>query len=271
MGLPRTGSTIVYNMIRKALEADNPNTLSGYVGDLVSTARAFSTDDSASAALALRSMGVPLVVKLHLMPHIYQLFGPVQQAPAELGIDKIICTCRDLRMQVLSNIRMGWSSMVYEENLLQEDFCLGELKSTQLLSPSDLEDPRTWVLQARAQIRCLDKIKDWAGRDGIQWIRTEDIPRKFADPQGRAWLKQELEPLPGTRQRSESELEVLATFLDGIKPLQCSSTVAVNPSTHMHRGHIRKSEALKDYERAGIEAIEADPDCSAWLSEHGYT
>ncbi|KAJ8906995.1 hypothetical protein NDN08_003478 [Rhodosorus marinus] len=271
MGLPRTGSTIVYNMIRKALEADNPNTLSGYVSDLVSTAKTFSTDDSASAALALKSMGVPLVVKLHLMPHIYQMFGSVQRAPSELGIDKIICTSRDVRMQVLSNIRMGWSSMVYEENLLEENFCLEEFQNTRLLSPSDLKDPKTWVLQARAQIRCLDKIKDWAGRDGIQWIRTEDIPHKFADAQGRAWLKQELEPLPGTRQRSESELEILATLLDGIKPLQCSSTVAVNPSTHMHRGHIRTSAALQEYERAGIDAIEADPDCSTWLSQHGYT
>lgn len=64
-------------------------------------------------------------------------------------------------------------------------------------------------------------------------------------------------------------LDLVCETLEGLIPVKCSSTMAVNPITHLHRGHIHSDHQSQE-EKNGMSAIWEDDECRAWLVANGY-
>jgi len=177
MGTTRTGTTLVYNVVKRAMDLRDPNTLSGFFTDLAGSARAFSTHPSASVFEAVRSMSVPVVTKLHLMEDVVDFFGTATKSAADLGVDVVYINYRDLRRQVLSAKRMNWQGDVRPEDFSRPDFCVKKA-GRRPLKPSEWNKPKTWVIQAQAIIHCNEKILKWAEGTKVVPLKYEELPKE---------------------------------------------------------------------------------------------
>ncbi|GAB0489106.1 hypothetical protein MMPV_000322 [Pyropia vietnamensis] len=310
-GGSRSASTWVYNVARILLRVRDPNTVAGWYEDLASMVGAYAQlvpgNDTyaevgtASRLEALRSLDTSVLIKVHLVQEWATLLGgeyrPSQGWAAAWGggslheqlpnvsitelseaADVVLTSHRDVREVVRSLRHMGWGTRVNPAAFSHPDFCRRPYDTRWMRPPplgaAGYADADAWVAMARAHILCRERLLASAGDKVVLDVAAEDLSGASEAEQLRlvrtiaaafAW--------PYT----DAELAGVVTEVARLRVPPCAAPatggvqLVLNPTTHIHRGHIRLAAAnVEAVDAAGVAAIEADPVCRAWLVRHGY-
>lgn len=254
-GLPRTGSTWVYNVLRILMRKRDPNTVAGWYADLIAIWKNHKTgkyDNMKQTWLqAYSSLNTSLLLKMH-GPGPFKLFS----RGGKLGdlADLTVITHRDLRTEVRSWVYQNWNTSVHSGNIAGTPF----------------SDPGQWVrvaehiLKERASTlksigdgRYLDiRYEDWVGKG----IDTQvQVLRKLADELG--WVF------------TEDDLRETAIEAERLEPPANGALLMYNPVNKLHPGHTRVDSENPEFKLAlarGFEAITHDEACNEFLREKMY-
>jgi len=312
----RTGTTYLYNLARIILRNRDPNTISGWYEDLIESTTLYVSPDPPQKVTRLASNSVPLsrwngtldhylqtgttiLVKCHSLAIARRLFSGCMNDDSEDGdsaefmrrdcpVDLVVLSHRDLTTQTASTRRMGWGRRIDEDNI-RPGMCRGPDKKKEPPKPSprltdaDWADPKTWELAARVESLCADEWENAAGSKaievGMEGILTRDDRIKSAI--GIATAINSIHAKGGIPNYKD-DVQRAVSECDLLRPLSCSSAMAVNPLTHYHRGHIspwtnpEDEEGLKRQKQwqrdaaMGAKAIWEQPDLARWMKKRGY-
>lgn len=195
------------------------------------------------------------------------------------GADVVLTSHRDLREVVRSLRHMGWGTRVNPAAFDHPDFCRRPHDPRWAPPPvgaAGYADAAVWVNMARAHILCRDRLLASAGARVVL-----DVPAEvLAGPAAAATRLRHIRTIAAALDwpYTEAELEGVVTEVARLRVPPCTPEggsgvrrLVLNPTTHIHRGHIRLGAAnVEAVDAAGVAAIEADPVCRAWLVKHGY-
>lgn len=261
---------------------------------------------AASRLEALRSLDTSVLVKVHLVQEWATLLGG-EHRPSKAGrggwgvlgggadeppvvpmvelseaADVVLTSHRDVREVVRSLRHMGWGTRVNPAAFSHPDFCRRPYDSRWApvpLGTAGYADADAWVAMARAHLLCRERLLASAGDKLVLDVAAEALPGASAAAQLR--LVRSIAAAfewPYT----EAELVGVVTEVARLRVPPCGAPagggggvggaqLVLNPTTHIHRGHIRLAAAnVEAVDAAGVAAIEADPVCRAWLVRHGY-
>ncbi|CAN8065865.1 unnamed protein product [Agarophyton chilense] len=255
-GLPRTGSTWVYNVLRILARIRDPNSVAGWYADLINIWKNHKTRRyehmKESWLTAYRSLNTSLVIKMH-GPGPFKLFS--HGSPLEKGADLTVITHRDLRTEVRSWVYQNWNSSIHS----------GDINST------PFKDPNQWV---RVAHHILDERKSTLKSIGSG---------RFLDIRYEEWNNQPLEKQVAVIKQIADELdwdytsaELMATAIEAarLEPPANDAVLMYNPVNKLHPGHTRVDATNPDFIKAlksGFRAIEQDTDSSLFLNLKHYT
>ena len=307
-GGARTGTTYLYNLVRILLRQRDPNTISGWYEDLSYAAGRYATPDPPSSPIldrtsassgdynvwngaldAYRNTGTTVLVKVHLLAHATRLFtgcdGPKDIAAKDCPIDLVILSHRDLCSQIASLRRMGWGTSINRGDVLSSpsEYCRKRkdpaIGAAPGLTNEEWSNAETWVTQAHAMAACHEQWLIAAGEK-----LAVDVPTGGADIGLAEKLIKRIEETGGDDRLASGTFRTDAKSAiaeaDALRPLACASHLAVNPITHLHRGHVvvnstvdssdggSENEAQQhrdeDDRDRGCAAIDADPSLRDW-------
>eukprot|EP00563_Minutocellus_polymorphus_P012010 CAMPEP_0181072756 /NCGR_PEP_ID=MMETSP1070-20121207/28729_1 /TAXON_ID=265543 /ORGANISM="Minutocellus polymorphus, Strain NH13" /LENGTH=409 /DNA_ID=CAMNT_0023153809 /DNA_START=53 /DNA_END=1282 /DNA_ORIENTATION=- len=312
-GGSRTGTTFLYNLLRIVLRQRDPNTISGWFEDLSYAAGRYASPDPPTSPVldmalqqtndvdamwkgALDSYlhtGTTVLVKVHSLAYSTRLFtgcdGPDAFASPECPVDLVLYSTRELCAQIASIRRMGWGNVLDRQAVLDDptEFCRkqkdAKTKKDSKLSDEDWAKGDVWVDQALALAACNKEWLKATGMDkllanvpmegGVGVDLVERIIRRIKDAGGDDDVDQQS---PNSIFKMDAEMALAEA--KALRPLACSSHVAVNPITHYHRGHVvagrsptkkrggdnekeeNRLESDEEDKQRGCAAIEASPD-----------
>lgn len=254
-GLPRTGSTWVYNVLRILMRKRDPNTVAGWYADLIAIWKNHKTGKydhlKESWLEAYKSLNTSLLLKMH-GPGPFKLFS----RGGKLGAltDLTVITHRDLRTEVRSWVYQNWNSSVHSGRI----------------SGTPFSDPQQWVrvaehilnerrttLASIGEGNYLDiRYEDWMGKD----IDTKiDIVERLADEL--AW------------DFSPDDLRDTVIEADRLEPPAGAAVLMYNPVNKLHPGHTRVDSNNEEFKQAldnGFQAILDDSNCHDFLEQKHY-
>jgi len=301
-GGSRSASTWVYNVARILLRVRDPNTVAGWYEDLAGLTGAYAQLEAgndtyrhvgvASRLDALRSLDTSVLLKIHLVQEWATLLGgadvstttatggasdadlvPLTELSA--AADVVLTSHRDVREVVRSLRHMGWGSRVNPAAFDHPDFCRRPYDARWAPSPLGADgyrDADAWVNMARAHILCRERLLASAGDKLALDVAAEELHSAPA-----AVALRHIRTVAAALEwpYTDAELEGVATEVARLRVPPCHSGYGVqlvlNPTTHMHRGHVRlAAENVGAVDAAGVAPIEADPLCRRSLVAHGY-
>ena len=276
-GGSRTGTTFLYNLLRILLRQRDPNTISGWFEDLSYAAGRYASPDPPSSPVldpALRAThdvgrmwsgaldpylraGTTVLVKVHGLAYSTRLFagcdGPEAFAAPDCPVDLVLYSTRHLCSQIASIRRMGWGSVVDRREILSDptEFCRkqknAKTKKGADLSDEDWQKEDTWVDQALGIAACNKEWIEAVGTDkllanvpmegGVGLDLVERLVRRIREAGG----DDDLASVDNKIFRMNAETALAEA--NALRPLACSSHIAVNPITHLHRGHVVTSRS----------------------------
>ena len=269
-GGARTGTTFLYNLLRILLRQRDPNTISGWFEDLSYAAGRYASPDPPTSPVlderlrqtsdvekmwkgaldAYLHTGTTVLVKVHSLSYSTRLFtgcdGPDAFASPECPVDLVLYSTRDLCSQIASIRRMGWGHVLDRKEIVSDptEFCRKKkntkMKAGVYLTDEDWQNEDTWVTQALALAACNDEWIRAVGTEkllanvplegGVGLDLVERIVRRIKDAGG----DEDFEG--GSIFQMNAEMALAEA--NALRPLACSSHIAVNPITHLHRGHV---------------------------------
>lgn len=253
-GLPRTGSTWVFNILRILLRMRDPNTVAGWYADLIAIWKNHKThkyDNMKESWLeAYQSLGTSLLIKTH-GPGAFRSFS--RGLPLS-SVHLTVLTHRDLRTEVRSWVYQNWNSSIHAGHIGDTPFA----------------DSSQWVHVAHRILDERNSTLASIGKGSYLDIRYEDWSQKGDDAQ--------LHIVRAIADRLEwpfTDEELLAAIFEvkRIIPPADGARLMYNPISKLHPGHTRidtKEPKFLDALKAGFEAIEQDPLCSDFLVKQGY-
>eukprot|EP00581_Thalassiosira_minuscula_P000580 CAMPEP_0183748884 /NCGR_PEP_ID=MMETSP0737-20130205/68003_1 /TAXON_ID=385413 /ORGANISM="Thalassiosira miniscula, Strain CCMP1093" /LENGTH=350 /DNA_ID=CAMNT_0025984627 /DNA_START=171 /DNA_END=1223 /DNA_ORIENTATION=+ len=273
-GGARTGTTFLYNLLRILLRQRDPNTISGWFEDLSYAAGRYAIPDPPTSPVLDETLGqtndidamwkgaldsylhtgTTVLVKVHSLSYSTRLFtgcnGPDAFASSDCPVDLVLYSTRDLCSQLASIRRMGWGAVLERKKrkeILSDptEFCRNQKNSKQkkgvYLSDEDWQDENTWVDQALGRAACNEEWIKAVGTDkllanvpmegGVGIDLVKRIVRRIQDAGGD-------EALTSNKHIFQMDAEMALAEANALRPLACSSHIAVNPITHFHRGHV---------------------------------
>ena len=316
-GGARTGTTFLYNLLRILLRQRDPNTISGWFEDLSYAAGRYASPDPPTSPVlderlrqtsdvekmwkgALHSYlhtGTTVLVKVHSLSYSLRLFtgcdGSDAFASPECPVDLVLYSTRDLCSQIASIRRMGWGNVLDRKEIVSDptEFCRKQqntkMKKGVYLTDEDWQNEDTWVAQALGLAACNDEWIKAVGTDkllanvpmegGVGLDLVERIVRRIRDA-GR-------DTDFGSSSIFQMNAEMALAEANALRPLACSSHIAVNPITHLHRGHVvtarsgggkagedgdvekdDQKEMDEEDKQKGCAAIDASPDLRKFVS-----
>lgn len=260
---------------------------------------------AASRLEALRSLDTSVLIKVHLVQEWATLLGGEHRPPKAGGgrwgapwgradeppdvpmvelseaADVVLTSHRDVREVVRSLRHMGWGTRVNPAAFSHPDFCRRPYDARWAPAPlgaAGYADADAWVAMARAHLLCRERLLASAGDKLVLDVPAEALAGASAATQAR--LVQAVAAAfdwPYT----DAELAGVVTEVARLRVPPCAAPagggggggvhLVLNPTTHIHRGHIRLAATnVEAVDAAGVAAIEADPVCRAWLVRHGY-
>ncbi|KAI0565588.1 P-loop containing nucleoside triphosphate hydrolase [Gracilaria domingensis] len=254
-GLPRTGSTWVYNVLRILARIRDPNSVAGWYADLINIWKNHKTGRydhmKESWLTAYKSLNTSVVIKMH-GPGPFKLFS--HGLPLEKAADLTVITHRDLRTEVRSWVYQNWNSSIHS----------GEIDST------PFGDPSQWV---RVAHHILDERKSTLKSIGSG---------RFLDIRYEDWNNEALEKQLEIIGQIANELhwdytkdELMATAIEAarLEPPANGAVLMYNPVNKLHPGHTRVDATNPKFVHAlqnGFRAIEQDPDSGQFLQLKNY-
>lgn len=254
-GLPRTGSTWVYNVLRILLRMRDPNSIAGWYADLMAIWRNHKThryDNMQESWLeAYQSLGTSLLIKTH-GPGAFRSFS--RGRSLGVGADLTVLTHRDLRTEVRSWVYQNWNNSIHTGRIADTPF----------------GDPAQWVRVAQKILHERNSTLNSIGTGNYIDIRYEDWGQKGSDAQ-----------LPIVRALADklewtfTDEELRSAILEAkrIFPPADGARLMYNPVSKLHPGHTRIDANNPDFVealRAGYEAIEQDEITGDFLRSEGY-
>lgn len=254
-GLPRTGSTWLYNVLRILMRKRDPNTVAGWYADLISLWKNHKTGKyrymNATWLEAYKSLNTSLLLKMH-GPGPFKLFSRGGKL-SELA-DLTVTSHRDLRTEVRSWVYQNWNSSIHSGDINHTPF----------------GDPRQWVRVARhilnerrATVESIGMGKyldigyeEWMGR-GIE-TQTHVVGRLAAELD---W------------NFTEHELRDVVDETERLQPPAEGALLMYNPINKLHPGHTRVDADNPQFQQAlerGYQAILNDPMCNEFLKTMKY-
>lgn len=254
-GLPRTGSTWVYNVIRILARIRDPNSVAGWYADLINIWKNHKTGRydhmKESWLAAYKSLNTTLVIKMH-GPGPFKLFS--HGAPLGKQANLTVITHRDLRTEVRSWVYQNWNASIHAGNIGSTPF--GDPNQWVRVARHILDERRS-TLSSVGSGRVLDiRYEDWNKKSLVQQVL---VIKKIAD---------ELD-WPYTRE------ELVATAVEAarLEPPANDAVLMYNPVNKLHPGHTRvdaKNPTFVNALEKGFRAIEKDVDSHSFLKSKRY-
>jgi len=255
-GLPRTGSTWIYNILRILMRIRDPNSIAGWYADLQAIWKNHKTHKydhmEVSWLEAYRSLGTSILLKMH-GPSAFRGFS--RGDSLSTGANLTVLTHRDLRTEVRSWVYQNWNSSIHK----------GEIAKTPFI------DPDMWVQIAHKILRERNTTLDSVGTG----CRLLDI--KYED-----WNHKPEEVQLGIVQQLADALDWDFTITElkdavleakRIHPPRDGARLMYNPVSKLHPGHRRVNSEDPAFVQAlelGYKAIEDDEISGRFLRENGY-
>lgn len=246
-GAPRTGSTLIFNVLRVLMRLRDPNTVASSSWMLAKL-----VPENASLALydriaQIRTMATSLLIKVHTARQYYSFAGPLHQQQFEDQVDVLVTGYRDLRDECVSAFQ------IFVQNR------------------SEWEQGRRWAQMCRALIRRRDSLIVEAGNIvPVVDVRFEDWHEGGARSLlglirrlGRSlpWDYSEEEHFQTLREVEQLRVPVGGDVGNHVE----WHVVNLMSPRHISKG-IMGTQLISD----GIQAIYNDPVCKSWLVENGY-
>lgn len=254
-GLPRTGSTWVYNVLRILLRMRDPNSVSGWYADLIAIWKNHKTgryDHMSESWLSVyKSLNTSLLLKMH-GPGPFKSFS--KGSRLEAGSDLTVITHRDLRTEVRSWVYQNWNGSIHA----------GDITNTPFGNPAD------WVRVAHHILRERKATLNSIGRGNFLDIRYEDWNGKSVNTQVAV-----VEKLARELRWNYTKGELLAAVVEAarLEPPANDAKLMYNPVNKLHPGHVRVDSSNSAFQAAlqrGYRAIETDAETSAFLRLKKY-
>lgn len=254
-GLPRTGSTWVYNIARILMRIRDPNSIAGWYADLIAIWKNHKThryDNMKISWLdAYKSLNTSLVIKTH-GPGAFKAFSRGKSLGE--GADVTLLTHRDLRTEVRSWVYQNWNNSIHAGNIAHTPFA----------------DAAAWTRVAAHILRERNMTMESVGKGRYLDIRYEDWNRKGMQAQLQIVQKiaAELEWDFTARELRQAVIEA-----SRIHPPAYDTVLMYNPVSKLHPGHERVDASDLKFQKAlkaGYKAIEKDVDGGAFLRQQGY-
>lgn len=255
-GLPRTGSTWIYNILRILMRIRDPNSIAGWYADLQAIWKNHKTHKYDNMDIswleAYKSLGTSILIKMH-GPGAFKGFS--RGYSLSTGANLTVLTHRDLRTEVRSWVYQNWNSSIHS----------GEIAKTPFI------DPAQWVKIAHRILHERNSTLSSAGT-GCQLIdiKYEDWNHKSAEIQLGI-----VQQLADALQWDFTTQELKDAVLEAkrIRPPHDAARLMYNPVSKLHPGHTRINSEDPAFVQAlelGYKAIEEDPISGGFLRENGY-
>lgn len=254
-GLPRTGSTWVYNVLRILMRIRDPNSVAGWYADLIAIWKNHKThrydNMKVSWLEAYRSLNTSLLLKMH-GPGPFKLFS--HGKPLSHSADLTVITHRDLRTEVRSWVYQNWNSSIHA----------GDIENT------PFGDATQWVRVAHHILNERKTTINSIGDGRFLDIRYEEWNQHDLDAQIRvvATLANQLD-----WDFTDSDLRAAAIEAARLEAPAAGAVLMYNPVNKLHPGHTRIDSDHPSFKIAlekGYNAITEDPDCNAFLRSKHY-
>lgn len=254
-GLPRTGSTWVYNVLRILMRQRDPNTVAGWYADLQNIWRNHKThrydNMKVSWLEAYRSLGTSLLIKMH-GPSPFRGFS--RGLSLGEGADLTVLTHRDLRSEVRSWVYQNFNASVHAGRV--DDTPFGDSAQWVRVAHKILAE-RNSTLNSIAHGNALDiRYEDWSGQGPDAQLA---VVRQIAD---------KLDWHFDDDQLRDAILEAAR-----IHPPDDGAVLMYNPVSKLHPGHTRidaNDPTFQNALRNGFRAIEQDGTTAEFLKSQGY-
>ena len=220
------------------------------------------------------------MVKVHDLAHGIRLFSGCDVHPLEIKhqdcpVDAVFQTHRDLGPQTASNKRMAWLRKLYPSDLDDPvEFCRKQKRHWRLrpyLTDKDWTNMDTsWILQSKAIITCH---REWYKAAGSKLVLDTSMENMTSYEKRLDLANKIVEQLQRLDPDFVHDMDPVKAVeeADKLRPLGCSSWLAVNPNTHFHRGHvIVKNDRQDSNEFKAPDDMNKDPIIQQWRKEFGY-
>lgn len=254
-GLPRTGSTWVFNVLRILLRMRDPNSVAGWYADLINIWKNHKThrwDHMRETWLdAYRSLNTSLLLKMH-GPGPFRGFS--HGSSLESSTDLTVITHRDLRTEVRSWVYQNWNASIHAGDISKTPFSNSE---EWVRVAHHILTERKNTLESIGQGKAIDiRYEDWNDKPFPVQIKVIREMAIHLDWDFTNW-----------------ELRYAAVEAARLEPPAQGAILMYNPVSKLHAGHTRVDASGSAFQAAlhgGYKAIYEDPQCKAFLREKRY-
>lgn len=245
-GLPRSGSTLMFNLLRVMLRQRDPNTVSGYVTDL----KRMGGGRGNSSLEAYRALNTTVLVKTH---------GPVDWERFTGG--RSLASSADLTVLTRRDLRDEARSLIFMEQISHIRRPLRE-------RPYAFEDPAHWVMVARTFVYARRATFKSVGRG-----RFVDVPYEKWNGETERLQIRWVRKLAKAMDWEFSEDEMRAALHETKRLRPPAYGAMPHPVTQLHGNHVTKPihhPRIENAVKEGYKAIAKDTLCRMFLRRFRY-
>lgn len=247
-GAPRTGSTLIFNILRILMRIRDPNTVASSNWMLAKLVPENSSLEAYDRIALLRTMATSILVKVHTAKQYYNFAGPLHRHSFAEQVDLLVTGYRDLREETVSAFKMFAKNRTeWLEEHKWSEMCRALIRRRNSL-----------ITEAGRVVPVVDvKYEDWNGRGASAML---DLVRILAA--NMPWYYTE-----DDYARTLQEIAQLRVPAGG----KVDSRVEWHVSNLMSPKHISKETLRDELVAKGLHAIYNEPVCKSWLADKGYT
>ncbi|CAN8074123.1 unnamed protein product [Agarophyton chilense] len=246
-GGARTGSTLIFNVLRVLLRIRDPNTVASSNWMLAKLIPENNTMIEYDRIALLKTMGTSILVKVHTAKQYYDFTGPAHNKSFAEEVDLLVTGYRDLREETVSAFKM------FAKNRSEWEHESKWAEQCQVL----IRRRNTLILEAGSAVPVVDiRYESWG--DGT--------------PSSMMWL---IRKLGSSLPWNYSELDYRSTLHEVSRlrvPLggEPDTRVDWHVSNLMSPKHISTEYLSQEFLERGKRAVSAEPKCATWLTKKGY-
>lgn len=248
-GAPRTGSTLIFNILRMLMMLRDPNTVASSNWMFAKLVPENHTQEHFDRIELLKSMSTSILVKVHTRKQWYEFVGDQHTNKFNQDVDLLVSGFRDLREETASALRM------FEKNHTKwfEDQTWSNMCQMLIRRRNSL------IEEAQPNTKVVDiKYEDWKNSNvglytlikqlsaHIQWHYTEQQLKQ---------VYQQVQRLHVSSQHQHDKLNHVEWHLTNL----------------MSPRHISDGQEMDDQLiQNGIKQVEQQPICNQWLRQKNY-